>query len=163
MSVTVICNICLFISTALKIVRHKQDTAHHLRSSESRRHDDNKQWFNLYLKLFIVMGINWSMEIISWLFKSAPPYVWYLTDLTNTLQGLIIFIIFVWKEKIKRLLLKRFGCQDRGLFSRNSTRSGCHSSASRTCTTTSGVSMQEKVNPYVQTNCRAKSSSDEAD
>ncbi|XP_011696771.1 PREDICTED: G-protein coupled receptor Mth2-like [Wasmannia auropunctata] len=164
MSVTVICNICLFISTALKIVRHKKDTAHHLRGSESRRHDDNKQWFNLYLKLFIVMGINWSMEIISWLFKTAPAYVWYLTDLTNTLQGLIIFIIFVWKDKIKRLLLKRFGCQDRGLFSRNSTRSGCHSSASRTCTTTSAVmSLQEKVNPYVQTNCRAKSLSDEAD
>ncbi|XP_028048144.1 G-protein coupled receptor Mth2 isoform X4 [Monomorium pharaonis] len=163
MSVTVICNIGLFISTALKIVRHKKDTAHHLRSSESRRHDDNKQRFNLYLKLFIVMGINWSMEIISWLFEKAPPYVWYLTDLTNTLQGLIIFIIFVWKEKIKRLLLKRFGCQDRGLFSRNSTRSGCHSTASRTCTTTSGVSLQEKINPYTQTNCRAKSSSDEAD
>jgi len=45
MGVTVICNICLFISTALKIVRHKKDTAHHLRGSESRRHDDNKQWF----------------------------------------------------------------------------------------------------------------------
>ncbi|KYM98041.1 G-protein coupled receptor Mth2 [Cyphomyrmex costatus] len=164
MGVTVICNICLFISTALKIVRHKKDTAHHLRGSESRRHDDNKQWFNLYLKLFIVMGINWSMEIISWLFTSSPSYIWYLTDLTNTLQGLIIFIIFVWKEKIKRLLLKRFGCQNRGLFSRNSTRSGCHSSASRTCTTTSGVmSLQEKVNPYAQTNYRAKSSSDEAD
>ncbi|KYN27327.1 G-protein coupled receptor Mth2 [Trachymyrmex cornetzi] len=164
MGLTVICNICLFISTALKIVRHKKDTAHHLRGSESRRHDDNKQWFNLYLKLFIVMGINWSMEIISWLFKNAPPSIWYLTDLTNTLQGLIIFIIFVWKKKIKRLLLKRFGCQDRDFFSRNSTRSGNHSSASRTCTTTSGImSLQEKVNPYVQTNCRAKSSSDEVD
>ncbi|XP_020295639.1 G-protein coupled receptor Mth2-like isoform X2 [Pseudomyrmex gracilis] len=164
MSLTVLCNICLFISTALKIVRHKKDTAHHLRSSESRRHDDNKQWFNLYLKLFIVMGINWSMEIVSWLFKSAPAYVWYLTDLTNTLQGLIIFIIFVWKEKIKRLLLKRFDCQDRSIFSRNSIRSGLHSSASRTCTTTSGVMpMQEKVSPYAQVNYRAKSLSDEAD
>lgn len=164
MGITVVCNICLFISTALKIVRHKKDTAHHLRSSESRRHDDNKQWFNLYLKLFIVMGINWSMEIVSWLFKSAPKYVWYLTDLTNTLQGLIIFIIFVWKEKIKRLLLKRFGCQNRGIFSRNSTRSGCHSSASRTCTTTSGVMpLQEKISPYVQTNYRARNSSDETE
>ncbi|XP_011636122.1 G-protein coupled receptor Mth2-like isoform X3 [Pogonomyrmex barbatus] len=166
MTVTVICNICLFVSTALKIVRHRKDTAHHLRSSESRRHDDNKQWFNLYLKLFIVMGINWSMEIISWLFKNEPRYLWYLTDLTNTLQGLIIFIIFVWKEKIKRLLLKRFGCQENGLFSRNSTHSGCHSTASRTCTTTTSqgvMPLQEKISPYVQTNCRAKSSSDEAD
>ncbi|XP_050447946.1 G-protein coupled receptor Mth2-like isoform X6 [Cataglyphis hispanica] len=166
MGITVFCNICLFISTALKIVRHKKDTALHLRSSESRRHDDNKQWFNLYLKLFIVMGINWSMEIVSWLFdKSVPTYIWYLTDLTNALQGLIIFIIFVWKEKIKRLLLKRFGYQDRGFFSRSSTRSGCHSlSASRTCTTTSGIiPLQEKISPFVQANCRAKNSSDKAD
>lgn len=119
--------------------------------------------FNLYLKLFIVMGIKWSIKIISWIFESLPSWVWYLTDLINTLQGLIIFIIFVWKEKIKRLLLKRFGCQNRGIFSRNSTRSGYHSSASRTCTTTSGVMPLQEVNPYVQTNCRAKGSSDEAD
>lgn len=112
MGITVICNICLFISTALKIVDHKKDTAHHLRGLENRRHNENKQWFNLYLKLFIVMGISWSMEIVSWLFDSVPQYVWYLTDLINVQQGLIIFIIFVWKKKIKRLLLKRFGCQN---------------------------------------------------
>ena len=45
MGITVICNICLFISTALKIVQHKKDTAHHLKGMDSRRHDDNKQWF----------------------------------------------------------------------------------------------------------------------
>jgi len=96
------------------------------------------------------MGITWSMEIVSWLFESAPQYVWYLTDLINTLQGLIIFIIFVWKEKIKRLLLKRFGYQDRNIFSRNSTHSGCHSSASRTCTTMSGV-MPARENLFLST------------
>lgn len=105
------------------------------------------------------------MEIVSWLMmKSAPHYIFYLTDLTNALQGLIIFIIFVWKEKIKRLLLRRFGCQDRDFFSRNSTRSGVHSTTSRTCTTsTGGMPMQVKISPYVQANCRMKSSSDEAD
>lgn len=45
MGITVICNICLFISTALKIVDHKKDTAHHLRGLENRRHNENKQWF----------------------------------------------------------------------------------------------------------------------
>lgn len=103
------------------------------------------------------------MEIISWLFKSAPDYVWYLTDLTNTLQGLIIFIIFVWKKKIKRLLLKRFGCHEGGVFSRNSTRSGCHSTASRTVTSTctTSVTMQEKINPNLQGNHRVKSTPDQ--
>ncbi|XP_076649673.1 putative G-protein coupled receptor Mth-like 3 isoform X2 [Halictus rubicundus] len=142
MGVTVVCNICLFISTALKIVQHKKDTANHLKGVDSRRHDDNKQWFNLYLKLFIVMGINWSMEIVSWLCHNTPTYIWYLTDLTNTLQGVIIFLIFVWKEKIRQLLLKRFRCRGRNVLSRNSTRSAYHSSASRTCTTNSTISTQ---------------------
>lgn len=47
MGVTVFCNICLFVSTALKIVQHKKDTAHHLKGADSRRHDDNRQWFVL--------------------------------------------------------------------------------------------------------------------
>lgn len=104
--------------------------------------------FNLYLKLFIVMGINWSMEIISWACEDRlPKYVWYITDLANTLQGVIIFIIFVWKDKIKRLLMKRFGCQGNSFLSRNSTSRCPTSSASRTtCVTATGL--QEKVNPY---------------
>nr|XP_034175038.1 G-protein coupled receptor Mth2-like isoform X2 [Osmia lignaria] len=148
MGVTVFCNICLFVSTALKIVQHKKDTAHHLKGIDSRRHDDNKQWFNLYLKLFIVMGINWSMEIVSWLCNNSPAYIWYLTDLTNTLQGVIIFLIFVWKDKIRRLLLKRFGCHGNNVLSRNSTRSAYHSSASRTTCTTSAVPLHEKIITY---------------
>ncbi|CAL7944198.1 unnamed protein product [Xylocopa violacea] len=148
MGVTVFCNICLFISTALKIVQHKKDTAHHLKGVNSRRHDDNKQWFNLYLKLFIVMGINWSMELISWLCNNTPSYIWYLTDLTNTLQGVIIFLIFVCKNKIKRLLLKKFHCHGSNVLSRNSTRSTYHSTtASRTCTT-SITPLQEKIIPH---------------
>ncbi|XP_044585430.1 G-protein coupled receptor Mth2-like isoform X5 [Cotesia glomerata] len=136
MGVTVVCNIILFIATAMKIVHHKKETAH-LNRDDNRRHNDNKQWFNLYLKLFIVMGVNWSMEIISWIFGNKPDYIWYVTDVANTLQGLVIFIIFVWKRKIKILLLKRFGCKDsKFLQSRNSTRS-THNSSMSTKTNTS--------------------------
>lgn len=79
------------------------------------------------------MGINWSMEIISWLCKDAPDYIWYITDLANTLQGVIIFIIFVWKDKIKRLLLKRLGINVPTITqSRNSTRSGGYNSSNST-------------------------------
>lgn len=65
----------------------------------------------LYVKLFIMMGITWSMEIISWLFEDVPSYTWYFSDLANSLQGLIIFITFVWRDKIKTRLLKRFNCE----------------------------------------------------
>lgn len=62
--------------------------------------------FNLYLKLFIVMGVNWGMEVISWA-VGGPKYLWYITDLGNTLQGLLIFVIFVWTQKVRRLLARR--------------------------------------------------------
>ncbi|XP_048509400.1 G-protein coupled receptor Mth2-like isoform X5 [Athalia rosae] len=162
MGLTVLCNIFLFVSTAIKIIRHKKDTAHHLKGTDSRRHDDNKQWFNLYLKLFIVMGINWSMEIISWLCQ-GPKSLWYITDMGNTLQGVIIFIIFVWKEKIKRLLIKRFGCQGPNFLPRDSTRSAYHSSASRTCTTSIPLHEETNGTPDPLSPSRAKPSLDDSD
>lgn len=168
MGLIVLCNIFLFISTAIKIQKHRKDTAHHLNGSESKRHDDNKQWFNLYLKLFIVMGITWSMEIVSWLLSTVktPQYLWYITDLANTLQGVIIFIIFVCKKKIKRLLLKKFRRQNKKILSRNSTRSICHSSASRTCTTSiSGIPLQEKASTNIRSEpiCSSRESAEESD
>lgn len=55
MGVTVICNICLFILTAVKIVRHKKETARQLKGSDSKRHDDNKQWYvNMYTCLHLL-------------------------------------------------------------------------------------------------------------
>ncbi|KAJ4439887.1 hypothetical protein ANN_08016 [Periplaneta americana] len=106
--VLVLCNIVLFITTAIKIVKLKRETRM-LKGSESKRHDDeaNRQRFNLYLKLFVVMGVNWIMEVISWA-TGGPNYLWYITDFGNTLQGLLIFIIFVCKQKVGRLLVKRF-------------------------------------------------------
>lgn len=86
------------------------------------------------------MGINWSMEIISWLLDDKPNYVFYITDIANTLQGLIIFIIFVWKEKIKRLLLKRFGRKGSKILWGNSQ--SRYQSSARTCTTL--TPLQEK-------------------
>ncbi|XP_014600685.1 PREDICTED: G-protein coupled receptor Mth2-like [Polistes canadensis] len=166
MTISIVCNLCLFISTALKIRQHTKDTAHHLRGSESRRHDDNKQWFNLYMKLFIVMGITWTTEIISTLWEGSGDYIWYISDVINTLQGLIIFITLVCKQKIKRLLLKRFGYSDGKFFSRSLTRSVYHSSASRTtCTTTTGLPLQEKVDANIQREAfrLSKESAEESD
>lgn len=62
----------------------------------------------LYLKLFIVMGVNWSAEIISFAFDFTPEYIWYVTDIGNTLQGVLIFLIFVCKKRVLQLLNKKF-------------------------------------------------------
>lgn len=78
--------------------------------------------FNLYLKLFIVMGINWVMELVSYA-VGGPKYIWYLTDIGNTLQGILIFVIFVCKRRILRLLNQKL-CPKWNLVSGSSNCSG---------------------------------------
>lgn len=69
----------------------------------------------MYLKLCIVMGVSWIMEVMSLIFTSTPYYIWLFSDMINGLQGVIIFVIFVCKRKIIRLLMKRFGCKENSL------------------------------------------------
>ncbi|XP_046680950.1 G-protein coupled receptor Mth2-like isoform X3 [Homalodisca vitripennis] len=101
--VLVLLNIAMFVTTAFRLRMHTRDTKV-LQTSESRRNDEaERQRFNLYLKLFIVMGINWVMELVSFV-VGGPKSIWFVTDLGNTLQGLLIFLIFVCKRRILRLL-----------------------------------------------------------
>lgn len=82
------------------------------------------------------MGMSWSLEIVSWvmdMFAYVPIYFWYLIDLTNILQGLVIFILFVFKKKTKNLLIKRFN-NCRFCPRRNLTNSDHFSSVSHTTT-----------------------------
>lgn len=71
----------------------------------------------MYLKLFIVMGVSWGTGIILWLlntkYDSIPQFVWNVSYTIDILQGVITFFIYVCNKKILRLLLKRFGWQDR--------------------------------------------------
>lgn len=51
------------------------------------------------------MGITWSMEVVSFLFKSnfqdpSTAFIWYITDALNALYGLVIFVIFALKNKV---------------------------------------------------------------
>ncbi|XP_071446113.1 G-protein coupled receptor Mth2-like [Hetaerina americana] len=96
-------NLIMFICTAVSFCRLKQETA------MLRIDDDKKQRFNLYLKLFIIMGVNWIMEVIQAVVK-GPDYLWVLCDLLNALQGVFIFFIFVWKKRVRGVASRKF-CQ----------------------------------------------------
>ncbi|XP_031355942.1 G-protein coupled receptor Mth2-like isoform X5 [Photinus pyralis] len=113
MATIIVVNITLFAVTACKIKRVQQDTAM-LRKDESKKHsyENDKQRFNLYLKLMLAMGVNWAMEIVSWIVDwqigRVPPPVWYLTDFCNALYGVFVFFIFVFKRNIWKLLKRRY-------------------------------------------------------
>lgn len=63
--------------------------------------------FLLYLRLFIVMGILWTMEVISFLISPEHP-IFYFTDFLNTLHGVFIFILFILKRRVLILIKERF-------------------------------------------------------
>ncbi|KAI8437020.1 hypothetical protein MSG28_010414, partial [Choristoneura fumiferana] len=68
------------------------------------KHGDVRR-FMLYLKLSVIMGVSWVLEVVSFL---APQFsVWYLTDAYNLLIGVSIFLIFICKKKIYNKLRKR--------------------------------------------------------
>ncbi|KAL4716679.1 hypothetical protein ACJJTC_004798 [Scirpophaga incertulas] len=104
-----IANMVFFILTAIKITQIKKQTSV-LKSKESSTHDQHrkdKQRLLLYVKLFAVMGINWILEVISAVYPQANV-VWRVTDAYNVLIGVTIFVIFVCKRKIFRLMKKRY-------------------------------------------------------
>ena len=65
--------------------------------------------FLLFLKLFFGMGFIWTFDIISGLIGDdvVAEHHWYFTDCLNMLQGVYIFIIFVCKRNVFKVIFKR--------------------------------------------------------
>ncbi|KAJ2949206.1 hypothetical protein O0L34_g6152 [Tuta absoluta] len=106
--ILVVCNVVLFVITAHRIRSIRQETAI-LKSSESSRSDKinrDKERYALYLKLFVVMGVNWSVEVISFA-AGGTNWYWVVVDLSNIALGIFIFFIFVWKNKVRNLIRKK--------------------------------------------------------
>jgi len=66
------------------------------------------------------MGVTWTLEIVS-SFVTDPPWIWYLTDAANALEGALIFCIFVLKRKVIRKLAHRLAFPNLGPITRPTT------------------------------------------
>ncbi|XP_018567276.1 uncharacterized protein LOC108907922 [Anoplophora glabripennis] len=109
-------NIILFILTAIKIHKIKKDTIGFQHCTKRSSYEYDKQKFHLYLKLLLAMGINWSLEIVSWAVEMRQAerdphadtfFIWYISDFCNAIYGLIIFLIFVYRKEVWRSFKKR--------------------------------------------------------
>lgn len=60
----------------------------------------------MILKLFVVMGVSWMLEILSTIFDGEW---WFLSDLFNLLQGVLVFAIFVCNQKVFSAFREKFG------------------------------------------------------
>ncbi|XP_050093983.1 G-protein coupled receptor Mth2-like [Anopheles aquasalis] len=121
-------NLLFFISTASKISLIERNTAAALRGDSGRhsRFTNERNRYGLYVRLFVVMGVTWMFELISWVADTHHWWV-YVTDICNCSSGVFIFFLFVWKRKVLMLLQERLNgkkvrSQAQPLFSMTATR-----------------------------------------
>ncbi len=77
--------------------------------SSSSNLDQKKRVF-LYLKLFLLFGMSWSLGIINSIMDSS--IIWYAYIVLNSFQGLFIFVSFTFNSQTKRHLknMKWYSC-----------------------------------------------------
>lgn len=63
--------------------------------------------FCVLFNLFIVMGVSWTAEVISFAIEGSV-YKWFIADITNSMTGVFIFFIFIYKPRIWKLLGQKF-------------------------------------------------------
>ncbi|XP_072949450.1 G-protein coupled receptor Mth2-like [Epargyreus clarus] len=108
MLILIILNWIFFLMTAFNIWRLHRATAvlDSTAAGTPAAHRSQKQRFFIYLKLSIIMGVNWILEVVS---SVTPDFqFWFITDAYNLLIGLAIFLIFVCKKKIYYQVVNRF-------------------------------------------------------
>nr|AAG22708.1 methuselah [Drosophila melanogaster]AAG22715.1 methuselah [Drosophila melanogaster]AAG22717.1 methuselah [Drosophila melanogaster]AAG22719.1 methuselah [Drosophila melanogaster] len=100
-------NITMFILTAKRILGVKKDIQNFAHRQERKQKlNSDKQTYTFFLRLFIIMGLSWSLEIGSYFSQSNQTWanVFLVADYLNWSQGIIIFILFVLKRSTWRLL-----------------------------------------------------------
>ncbi|KAG8291698.1 hypothetical protein J6590_054431 [Homalodisca vitripennis] len=110
--VLVYLNMAMFIGTSLRFKSHLKSTKK-LQRGDSRRHcsagnilTTEAQRFSLYLKLSVVMGVTWVLQLVSFYLYSAT-FISIIIDVANALQGVAIFYLFVCKRSTLHQLKQR--------------------------------------------------------
>jgi G protein-coupled receptor Mth (Methuselah protein) len=109
-------NLVFFGMTAWQLWRLRRDSQKVFRGANSKIHaapgqrQQDKDQFTMYAKLFLLMGVTWTMEVISWAI-GGPEGIWYFTDSVNYLRGVLIFWFCVWSKKnVRQVFLDTFCC-----------------------------------------------------
>ncbi|XP_065349259.1 G-protein coupled receptor Mth2-like [Cloeon dipterum] len=103
-------NCFLFFLTVWKLTRAKQQVDRVLRKNQdsqvaASKKDRAQLW--LFVRLFLLMGCTWFLEIISWAVNGQPTYVWYLLDAINGLRGVFIFWFCVLCNEKRRTPIRQ--------------------------------------------------------
>ncbi|EDW92154.1 probable G-protein coupled receptor Mth-like 4 [Drosophila yakuba] len=109
MLLIIIFNIVMFVLTAIPIFRLKKSLNSFPQQKQmKRKQNSDSQQFTLFLRLFIIMGLSWSLEIISYSLNTKIAWATALlvADYTNWSQGTIIFVLFICKPTTVKLIIR---------------------------------------------------------
>lgn len=98
--VITVLNLIFFLLTSKSLLLTTNRNKLKLSGSSASKFD-----FNLYLRLFLLMGLTWMTGFLATYFEKI--YLWYLFTLFNTLQGVFIFIAFGCKAAVMKKLKMR--------------------------------------------------------
>ncbi|GBP03934.1 Probable G-protein coupled receptor Mth-like 1 [Eumeta japonica] len=101
-AILIVVNIVLFVSSSVQLWMDAK-------KYEASTLNNLKYRFLLSLKLFLVMGISWIFEIISFI-HGESHIIWTIMDTFNCLQGLVIFLLLVVLRKRAMMGLAEGGC-----------------------------------------------------
>lgn len=111
--ILVIANVILFVLTLrycnkVKNEIHRMQNVNTKKSNMKKRFSADKAKMAMNGKLFIVMGVSWFLEIFSAIFYDHIAF-FYITDVFNAFQGILIFSIFVCKRRTFEALKQQLG------------------------------------------------------
>ncbi|XP_017079279.1 probable G-protein coupled receptor Mth-like 3 [Drosophila eugracilis] len=107
MLLAVIFNITMFVLTAIRIVKLRKDAKNFAQQrKKNEKINSDKQTFTFFLRLFVIMGLSWSLEIVSFLVKDNPYWskMFQVADYINLSQGTIILVLLVLKPSTLKLI-----------------------------------------------------------
>ncbi|XP_046601998.1 G-protein coupled receptor Mth2-like [Neodiprion lecontei] len=100
-----LCNIFFYVGMFCTMRRQRKETAA-LTEGSNQRHGAQKQWFNLYVKLSLIMGIH----MIAWTcipFTNLESTFDCIYQVSELLHSILIFRFFIWKDGVKQTFRKR--------------------------------------------------------
>ncbi|XP_043644980.1 probable G-protein coupled receptor Mth-like 3 [Drosophila teissieri] len=105
MLLIIIFNIVMFVLTAIHILMIKKGVKSYAQPTKQKQNSDSQQ-FTVFLRLFIIMGVSWSLEIISFLLSKNRAWKKAImgADYINWYQGTVIFVLFILKPRILKLI-----------------------------------------------------------
>ncbi|TMW44874.1 hypothetical protein DOY81_010048 [Sarcophaga bullata] len=103
--IILIFNLITFTHLTLRIYKVRRNLAK--MTLKSRFIQENVM---VILRLFLIMGISWIFDILSYCLRHYEEWqiVFIASDVLNAIQGLLIFVLFVLKGNVLKLIKNRF-------------------------------------------------------